>query len=204
MTKLRLGVLISGRGSNLQALIDACEMPNFPAEIVLVVCNCPGAEGLTRAVKADIETMTIDHRDFETRARFDDAVDLALRDKETDLVCLAGFMRLLGDGFVRSWHDKLINIHPALLPAFKGINAVAQALDAGVKVTGCTVHFVRTAMDSGPIILQTAVPVRPGDDEEILGARIRAAEHSSYVEAVQLIADGRVWVTGQRVVVSDK
>ncbi len=199
MKKLRLGVLISGRGSNLQALIDACAAPDYPAEIALVISNRPGAQGLEHAATAGIEHRVIDHESFPGREPFDEAMDEALRAAGVELVCLAGFMRLLSDPFVAAWLDGMINVHPALLPSFKGADGVAQALAAGVRITGCSVHFIRSEMDVGPIIVQAAVPVLPGDDEDKLSARIREAEHRCYPLAVRLIAEGRVTVKDERV-----
>ncbi len=194
MAKLKLGVLISGRGSNLQALIDAAADPAYPAEIALVISNKADAGGLARAAAAGIATKVIPHKEFASREAFDAALDQALRQAGVGLVCLAGFMRLLTAGFSQGWHDRLINIHPSLLPAFKGLDSHAQALKAGVRFSGCTVHFVRPEMDAGPIILQAAVPVHDGDDEDTLAARILEAEHKSYPLAVRLIAEGRVEV----------
>jgi len=199
VARLRVAVLISGRGSNLQALIDACADPAFPAEIELVISNVPGAPGLARAERAGIRTDIIDHKKFPDRASFDAALDLALDGAGFELVCLAGFMRLLTDGFVERWRDRMINIHPSLLPAFKGINVHERVLAAGVRLTGCTVHFVRPAMDQGPIIVQAAVPVLPGDDAARLAERVLAQEHKAYLLALRLIAEGRVQVRDERV-----
>ncbi len=201
--KLKLGVLISGRGSNLQALIDAAADPSFPAEIALVISNRADAGGLARAEAAGIATKIIPHKDFADRETFDSALTEALRGAGVGLVCLAGFMRLLTAGFAETWHDRLINIHPSLLPSFKGLNSHAQALEAGVRFSGCTVHFVRPEMDAGPIILQAAVPVHDGDDEDALAARILTAEHRSYPLAVKLIAEGRIRVVNEVVRVDD-
>ena len=201
--KLKLGVLISGRGSNLQALIDATADPSFPAEIALVISNRADAAGLARAEAAGIATKIIPHMDFASREAFDSALTAALREAGVGLVCLAGFMRLLTAGFAEDWHDRLINIHPSLLPSFKGLNSHAQALEAGVRFSGCTVHYVRPEMDAGPIILQAAVPVHDGDDEDSLAARILTAEHRSYPLAVKLIAEGRIRVVDEVVRVDD-
>jgi phosphoribosylglycinamide formyltransferase 1 len=195
--KLKLGVLISGRGSNLQALIDATADPSFPAEIALVISNRADAAGLARAEAAGIATKIIPHKNFASREAFDSALTEALRGAGVGLVCLAGFMRLLTAGFAEDWHDRLINIHPSLLPSFKGLNSHAQALEAGVRFSGCTVHYVRPEMDAGPIILQAAVPVHDGDDEDALAARILTAEHRSYPLAVKLIAEGRIRVVDE-------
>lgn len=198
--KLKVGVLISGRGTNLQALIDACAAPGFPAAIALVVSNVAGAYGLKRAADAGIPTAVIDHKKYPNRAAFDAAVDEALRAAGIGFVCLAGFMRILSEGFVERWRDRLINIHPSLLPAFKGLDTHQRAIDAGVTITGCTVHFVRPAMDDGPIIVQAAVPVLPGDDAERLAARILESEHVIYPLALRLVAEGTVTVEGERTV----
>jgi phosphoribosylglycinamide formyltransferase 1 len=200
---LPVGVLISGRGSNLQALIDACAEPGFPARIVLVISNKANAYGLTRAEKAGIPTAVIDHKSYPDRVSFDRAVDAALRAAGVELVCLAGFMRILSAAFVDGWHDRLINIHPSLLPAFKGLDTHQRAIDAGVRITGCTVHFVRPAMDDGPIIVQAAVPVLPGDDADALAARILESEHVVYPLALRLVAEGRISVAGAKTVYSD-
>jgi phosphoribosylglycinamide formyltransferase-1 len=196
--KLRLGVLISGRGSNLQALIDATRISTFPAEIVLVISNRADAQGLMRAEDVGIPTLVIPHAKFPDRESFDDTLDAALTKAEVELVCLAGFMRLLTPGFAERWRDRLINIHPSLLPAFKGLRPHRDAIAAGVRVSGCTVHYVRPEMDSGPIIVQAAVPVEDGDDEATLAGRILAAEHAAYPLAVRLIAEGRVSVIGDK------
>jgi phosphoribosylglycinamide formyltransferase-1 len=201
--RLRVGVLISGRGSNLQALIDAARDPAYPAEIALVISNKADAAGLARAAEAGIATRVIPHRQFADRDAFDRALGEALREAGVELVCLAGFMRLLTAGFAEAWHDRLINIHPSLLPAFKGLDAHAQALAAGVRFSGCTVHFVRAEMDAGPIIVQAAVPVLQDDDEAALSARILEAEHICYPLAVRLVAEGRVGVDGGIVRIKD-
>lgn len=202
MARLRIGVLISGRGSNLQALIDACADPAFPAEIVLVLSNKAGAYGLERARGAGIATRVVDHRAFSDRAAFETSMDEVLRGARVDLVCLAGFLRLLTPAFVEAWHDRMINIHPSLLPAFKGLDTHRRAIEAGVRVAGCTVHFVRAEMDDGPIIVQAAVPVLPGDDEDALAARVLAAEHRCYPFAVRLIAEGRARILDGRVAIA--
>jgi phosphoribosylglycinamide formyltransferase-1 len=199
--RLKLAVLISGRGSNLQALIDAVAAPDYPAEIALVIANRPDAQGLARAAAAGIPTQVIDHTAFPDRAAFDAALDRALRSRAIELVCLAGFMRLLTDGFVTAWLDRMINIHPSLLPAFKGLHTHERALAAGVRVAGCTVHFVRPAMDEGPIIVQAAVPVLPDDTADALAARVLAAEHRCYPAAVRWIAEGRLRVVDGRVMI---
>jgi phosphoribosylglycinamide formyltransferase-1 len=199
MARLTVGVLISGRGSNLKALIEACAAPDYPAEIALVISNKPDAAGLDYARAAGIPVAIIEHRAFPDRASFDAALDARLRAEGVGLVCLAGFMRLLTEGFVVGWHDRLINIHPSLLPAFPGVDVQQRAIDAGVRFSGCTVHFVRTATDDGPIIIQAAVPVLPEDDAERLAARILEAEHVCYPLAVRWFAEGRLAVDGNRV-----
>jgi phosphoribosylglycinamide formyltransferase-1 len=199
VARLKTAVLISGRGSNLQALIDACGDPAFPAEIRLVISNRPGAAGLERARAAGIPSRVIDHKAYLDRAGFDDAIDRALTEVGIELVCLAGFMRMLGDGFVAKWRDRLVNIHPSLLPAFKGLHTHERALAAGVRFTGCTVHFVRPAMDDGPIIVQAAVLVLPGDDAARLAERVLAAEHQAYPLALRFIAERRVKIVAERV-----
>jgi len=198
VARLRVAVLISGRGSNLQALIDACADPAFPAEIRLVISNQPGAEGLARAERARIPTVVIPHKQFPDRASFDAAMDRALANAGAELICLAGFMRMLGDAFVERWRDRMINIHPSLLPAFKGLNTHERVIAAGVRFTGCTVHFVRPAMDEGPIVVQSAVAVLPGDNAVRLAERVLSQEHKIYPLALRLIAEGRVSVTDER------
>jgi phosphoribosylglycinamide formyltransferase-1 len=204
VARLRIAVLISGRGSNLQALIDACAARDFPAEIRLVLANRGDAPGLARAARAGIATQVISHRDYATRDAFDAALDAALQGAEIELVCLAGFMRLLGEAFVEHWRDRLINIHPSLLPAFRGLDTHERALAAGVRFTGCTVHFVRTAVDDGPIIVQAAVPVLPDDNSAALAARVLEAEHRAYPLALRLIAEKRVRIDNDgRVAIRD-
>lgn len=199
MARLKVAVLISGRGSNLQALINACNAADFPAEIRLVISNRAEAPGLLHAQRAGIPTRVIPHRDFATRAEFDQAIERMLIEAGVELICLAGFMRIFESSFVERWRDRLLNIHPSLLPAFKGLHPQAQALAAGVRFTGCTVHFVRPAMDEGPIIVQAVVPILPDDDEHRLSERILAAEHQAYPLALRLIAEGRVRVIDERV-----
>jgi phosphoribosylglycinamide formyltransferase 1 len=200
LTRKRVGVLISGRGSNLQALIAAAQSPDYPAEIVLVISNVPGTQGLSRAEAAGIAALTVNHKDFASREDFDAALDETLRQARIDLLCNAGFMRLHSEDFVRRWWNRHLNIHPSLLPAFKGLNTHARVLDEGVKITGCTVHFVRPEMDSGPILAQAAVPVLDGDTPESLAARVLEAEHRLYPHALALVASGDVRVEGEAVV----
>ncbi|HVM83510.1 MAG TPA: phosphoribosylglycinamide formyltransferase [Candidatus Binatia bacterium] len=204
--RLKVAVLISGRGSNLQALIDAFAGPESakttPVEIVRVISNRPDAGGLKRAAAAGIATAVIDHKGFAERADFDAAVDRELRASGAALVVLAGFMRLFTEGFVAAWRDRLINVHPALLPSFRGLDTHRRALKRGVKVHGCTVHFVRHETDTGPIIAQAAVPVLPNDTPDTLGARVLAAEHKLFPLALRLIAEGRVAVDGDRTIIT--
>jgi phosphoribosylglycinamide formyltransferase-1 len=202
VARLRVAVLISGRGSNLQALLAACRDPAMPAEIVLVISNRPGAGGLAHAAAAGIATAIVDHRGFPDRAAFDAALDARLRAAAIELVCLAGFMRLLTAGFIEAWRDRLVNIHPSLLPAFPGLDTHARALAAGVRFAGCTVHLVRFATDTGPILVQAAVPVRPEDDPDSLAARVLAEEHRIYPLALRWLAEGRVRVEGERAVIA--
>jgi phosphoribosylglycinamide formyltransferase-1 len=199
--RLRVAVLISGRGSNMQALIEDCRRPGSPAEIVLVISNMADAGGLAHAAAANIPTAIVSHRDFKDRATFDGEIDGKLRAAGVQLVCLAGFMRILSDGFVAAWRDRMINIHPSLLPAFPGLDTHARALAAGVRFHGCTVHFVRLEMDTGPIILQAAEPVQSADTAESLAARVLQAEHRIYPLALRWIAEGRVRVEGERAIV---
>ncbi len=195
----RVGVLISGRGSNLQALIDAAQTPDYPAEIVLVISNEPHVQGLVRAEEAGIPTRTINHRDYPSLEAFEVALNDALERSRVELLCNAGFMRLLTEGFVSCWLDRHLNIHPSLLPAFKGLDTHARVLASGARITGCTVHFVRAAMDDGPIIAQAAVPVLTGDTEAALAARVLAAEHHLYPHALRLVASGQAQACGDLV-----
>jgi len=200
--RLAVGVMISGRGSNLQALLDACARPDYPARIALVVSNRPDAQGLARAEAAGVPTQVIDHRDYDSRESFDAAVTVAFEAAGVALICMAGFMRIVSEGFVEHWRDHLINIHPAILPAFKGLDTHARALATGAKLHGCTVHYVRLGMDTGPIVGQAAVPVLPDDDEVRLAARVLTAEHRLYPHCLRLIAEGRVRVVGDATVVA--
>jgi len=204
MARLKLAILISGRGSNMRALIAACQKGAIDAEIRLVLSNRPQAEGLAHAAAAGLSTRILPHRDYASRADFDAALDRCLAEAGVDFICLAGFMRLLTTGFIAKWRDRMINIHPSLLPAFPGLDTHRRALEAGVKLAGCTVHFVRFETDTGPIIAQAAVPVLPGDDETSLAARVLAAEHRLYPLALGLVASGRVKVEGERALVDFK
>jgi phosphoribosylglycinamide formyltransferase-1 len=204
MARLKVGVLISGRGSNLQALLDAAAASDFPAEIALVISNVPGATGLDRARAAGVAVATLDHKTFgkgvDGKTAFEHALQSALEGAGVELVCLAGFMRLLSPAFVARWRGRLINIHPSLLPAFKGLDVHAAMLRAGVKIAGCTVHYVIAEMDAGPIIGQAAVPVSPDDTPETLAARILAEEHRLYPECVRRIALGEASIGADGVV----
>jgi phosphoribosylglycinamide formyltransferase-1 len=191
----RTAILISGRGSNMVALIDAARNPAYPAEIALVVSNNPDAPGLARAREAGITTAAIDHRPFgKDRTGFEAALQSVLEAHSIELVCLAGFMRLLTAEFVSKWHGRMINIHPALLPDFKGLDTHTRAIAAGAKTHGATVHFVVPEMDSGPIIAQAAVPVRADDTPQTLAARVIVVEHKIYPAALRAVAEGRTSV----------
>lgn len=211
MAKTKIAVLISGRGTNLQSLLDACSDDAFPADIALVISNRPGAAGLARAQKAGVATLVLDHKAFGTkeqkyddgRAEFENALSDALTGANVDYVCLAGFMRILTADFVNKWRGRIMNIHPSLLPAFKGLNVHERMIAAGVKIGGCTVHFVTSEMDAGPIIGQAAVPVLPGDDADTLAARILEQEHKLYPECVKLIATGKARLTTGNIVKLD-
>ena len=196
MPKARIAVLISGRGSNLQSLMDACADPDFPAEIALVISNRPKAAGLERAGKAGIQREIINHQDFETREDFEASINDALKTAKIDFVCLAGFMRVLTGSFASDWRGRLINIHPSLLPSFEGLHVHERMIEAGVKVAGCTVHFVSAEVDSGPIIGQAVVPVLPDDDADTLAERILEQEHKLYPACLKLLAEGKARLTG--------
>jgi phosphoribosylglycinamide formyltransferase 1 len=192
IAKKRVAILISGRGSNMVALIEAAKAQDYPAEIVLVLSNRPDAAGLDHARKAGITTAIVDHRPFgEDRAAFDQALDAQLQAHRIDIVCLAGFMRLLTPAFVQSWSGRMLNIHPALLPLFKGLDTHRRALEAKVKQHGATVHFVVPEMDAGPIVAQDSVPVLEGDTEKSLARRVLEVEHRLYPQALRLVAEGR-------------
>jgi len=210
MPSMKIGVLVSGRGSNLQALIDhfapdtgRTGLGGSPVEIALVLSNRPDAQAIARARAAGIPASVIDHKTFSDRADFEAAMTAALQAAGVEIVVLAGFMRLLGDAFIAAWPDRLVNIHPALLPAFRGLDTHARAIAAGVRFHGCTVHFVRPEVDSGPIIAQAAVPVLPDDTPEILGRRVLAAEHRLYPLALRLLAEGKVAVKGEKAIIRD-
>ena len=195
-----VGVLISGRGSNLQALIDAVADGSLPARIAVVISNRPAAPGLDRARAAGIETVVIEHRAYGSRDEFDAAVAAALRARDVSLVCLAGFMRLIGAPMLDAFSNRILNIHPSLLPAFPGVDAQRQALYHGVKITGATVHLVNQELDAGPIVIQSVVPVRDDDTVETLSARILIEEHRIYPVAVRIVLQGGWKVDGRRFV----
>lgn len=199
--KLRLGVLASGGGTNLQAIIDRCADGSLAAEIVLVLTNVPGAGALARADKAGLATCCLDHRSYPDRESFDRAVVKSLQNAGVELVVLAGFMRIIGATFVAAFPQRIINIHPALLPAFPGLHVQRKALEYGARFAGCTVHFVDGGVDTGPIIVQAVVPVLDDDTEATLSARILVQEHRIYPQAIQLIAEGRVRLEGRRVII---
>ncbi len=196
---LRLGVLASGRGSNLQAILDAIDAGRCPGQVVVVVSDRPGATALDRARRAGAKAIHVDPPGYPDRAAFDQAVAAVLAEHAVELVCLAGYMRLLSPAFVAAWRGRILNVHPALLPAFPGLHAQRQALEHGVKVSGATIHLVDEGVDTGPIVLQAAVPVLDDDTEATLAARILAEEHRLYAEAIRLYAEGRLQVEGRRV-----
>lgn len=200
---MRIAVLISGRGSNLQALIDAAQEDRLGAELVVVISNRADAPGLEKATAAGIETVTVSHRDFASRQAFEAALVRELRARSVTLVCLAGFMRLLGATFLDAFPDAILNVHPSLLPAFPGVDAQRQAFEHGVKVAGATVHLVTGELDGGPIVVQAAVPVRDDDTAETLAARILLEEHRIYPEAVRILVQGGWRIEGRRFVRPD-
>ena len=202
-TRKRTAVLISGRGSNLGALIDAAAASDFPAEITLVISNVPDAAGLDRARQNGISSFVIDHRQYETKAAFEDEIDARLREAAIDLICLAGFMRILSTEFVEAWRDRLLNIHPSLLPMFPGLDTHARALAAGVKEHGASVHFVRAETDQGPVVAQSKVPILADDTPDMLAARVLDAEHRLYPIALKLVAGGKARMVGERVMIDD-
>jgi phosphoribosylglycinamide formyltransferase-1 len=187
--KIKIVILISGRGSNMQSLVEACNNPDFPAEVVLVLSNKEDAPGLEFARQNNIPTATINHKNFANREDFDRHLSKTIENSSAKLICLAGFMRLLSGWFVNQWFDKIINIHPSLLPEFKGADAVGDAIKAGAKISGCTVHFVREEMDSGPIILQREVSVSSLDTKETLAAKILKEEHVIYPQALKILCE---------------
>jgi phosphoribosylglycinamide formyltransferase-1 len=188
----RIVILISGRGSNMRSIVEACAVERWPAQVVAVISNRPGAGGLAFAAEHGIATQVVDHKAFPTREAFDAALARAIDAHATDLVVLAGFMRILGADFVRGYEGRLLNIHPSLLPAFPGLHTHRRAIDAGCKLAGATVHFVTPELDHGPIVIQAVVPVLPGDDEDALSARVLEREHLIYPLAVRWAVSGRL------------
>jgi len=197
--KLRIGVLASGGGTNLQSIIDRCQDDSLDAEIAVVICNNPAAGALERAAQAGIASRCINHRDFSSREDFDTAVVSALQESGVELVVLAGFMRIITQTFIDAFPDRVINIHPALLPSFPGLHVQQQAIDYGARFSGCTVHFVDGGVDTGPILIQAVVPVLQDDTAETLAARILEQEHRIYPRAIQLIAENRVHINDRQV-----
>ena len=187
--KIKVAVLISGNGTNLQALIDACIAPSYPAEIVLVISNTASAKGIVRAREAGITTRIIDHTNYSSREEFDTELSMTLSNSQCKLVCLAGFMRILSESFVNTWPNSILNIHPSLLPSFPGTKTHERALEAGVKVSGCTLHFVTAELDAGPIIGQAAVPVLENDTPKTLANRVLIEEHKLYALGLELVAN---------------
>lgn len=201
--RVRTAVLISGRGSNLKALLAASADSTYPAEIVTVISSVESAAGLNHARVAGIPARAISHGSFSRREDFDTALDAALQKAAIELICLAGFMRILSVGFVEKWQGRLINIHPSLLPSFKGTQVHERAIESGVRISGCTVHYVTAEMDSGPPIAQAAVPVHCGDTAESLAERVLAAEHRLYPAALKMVAESRVRLVDGRAVFQD-
>lgn len=203
MARLKLGVLISGRGTNLQAILDVCADENFPADVAIVLANRPDAAGLERAKRVNIATEVINHKAFPDRPSFERAMNARLDDAGVDLICLAGFMRLLTPTFVDHWAGRAINIHPSVLPAYPGLNTHQRAIDDGVRFAGCTVHFLSAEMDAGPIIAQATTPIMPEDTADTLAARVLDSEHEIYRRAIRWIAEGRVKIMDGRVQIDD-
>ena len=203
MKKLKIGVLASGRGTNLQSIIDNIEKGELPAEIAIVISNVHGAYALTRAENHNIKTAVIDHKGYKSREEFEKVLIDVLKKEEVELVCLAGFMRLFSPFFLNTFKHRVMNIHPALLPSFPGVHAQKQALDYGVKVSGCTVHFVDEGTDTGPIILQESIKVLDDDSEESLSKKILEKEHILYPKAIKLFAEGKLEVMGRKVLINN-
>ena len=203
MKRVRTAILISGGGSNMAALIAAAKAPDYPAEIVLVASSSPEAGGIAKAEAAGVSAVAFDHRHYD-REGLERAVDAELEKAGVELICLAGWMRLLSPYLVDKWHNRMINIHPSILPAYKGLHTHRRAIEAGEREHGCTVHFVRQEMDEGPIIAQARVPVLPGDTPEILAARVLKEEHKLYPHALKLVASGAVRVEGDEIVRTDE
>ena len=199
MSRKRTAIFISGRGSNMVALLEAASAASFPAEVAMVFSNVPEAPGLAKAEEAGIATKAMDHKAFAGRAEFEAEIQKELDAASIQLICLAGFMRLLTDPFVSAWHNRMINIHPSLLPAYKGLDTHRRVIRDGGRMHGCTVHYVRPQMDQGPIIAQAAVPVHADDTDETLAARVLSAEHQLYPMALEMVANGTVRVAGEKV-----
>lgn len=202
--KKKVGILISGRGSNMVSLIEAARAADYPAEIACVISNRPEAAGLARAAAEGIPALAVDHKQYPSREAFEAELDKALRAHGIEIVACAGFMRKMTAGFVEAWRDAMLNIHPSLLPSYKGLDTHARALADGVKLAGCTVHIVRAELDAGPIVAQAAVPVLEGDSADSLGARVLAAEHRLYPHALSLFASGRAVVQRDRVAIQQE
>ncbi len=202
MKRQRTVILISGRGSNMMSLVEAANASDYPAEIVAVIANRPDAAGLGWAASRGIATAVVDHKAYPGRQAFEESLDRVIAGFGAEIVCLAGFMRVLTPNFVRLWQGRMLNIHPSLLPSFKGLHTQEQALAAGVRIAGCTVHFVVPEMDAGPILVQGAVPVLPEDSPDSLAARILPVEHLIYPQALAMVASGRASMAGDRVVYS--
>ncbi len=200
---LKLGVLFSGRGTNLQAILDACQDPSFPAEVALALSNKPDAPGLARAQKANVPSSVINHKDFADRSSFEQAMNARLDEAGVQLICLAGFMRLLTPTFVNHWNGRAINIHPSLLPAYPGLNTHARAINDGARFAGCTVHFLSAETDAGPIIAQAATPINASDTPDSLASRVLEAEYEIYQRAIRWVAEGRITLHEGRVMIDD-
>ena len=203
MARLKLGVLFSGRGTNLQAILDACQDPLFPAEIALALSNRPDAPGLLRAQDSGVATSVINHKDFTDRPSFERAMNERLNDAGVELICLAGFMRILTPTFVNYWDARAINIHPSLLPAYPGLHTHARAINDGARFAGCTVHFLSAEMDAGPIIAQAVTPIRAEDTTDSLAARLLEAEHEVYRRAIRWVAEDRITLHEGRVIIDE-
>ncbi|MDX2307608.1 MAG: phosphoribosylglycinamide formyltransferase [Hyphomicrobium sp.] len=201
--KMRAAILISGRGSNMKSLVEAARAPDYPVEFVTIISNRPDAAGLAWARDQGLPALGLDHKLYQDRAHFESQLDGVLRAAKVELVCLAGFMRLMTPAFVERWRNRMLNIHPSLLPAFKGLDTHARALAIGARFAGCTVHAVRPEMDEGPILGQAVVPVAPDDTEDTLAARVLAAEHRLYPEVVARYARGDIRIEGERAIVSE-
>ena len=203
-TRIPAAILISGRGSNMMSLVEAARAPSYPAKIAIVISSRPDAPGLAWAKAQGLKTVALDHKDYKTREAFEAELQKALLAAKVELIALAGFMRLMTPAFVGHWHNRMINIHPSLLPSFKGLDTHERALAAGVKIAGCTAHYVSAAMDEGPIIAQAAVPVLPGDTPDLLAARVLAAEHKLYPAALASVAAGQAQPKGQKATASKR